>query len=272
MGGGKEDPECHFIASFVAAIINFPLWRAAAIEQSGFKVQGSNILVRYYKAVMQPPHRGLAATIFGMSWARGFIFYGSDIGRNWMNKMGFNKSLCIAVPPALCGVFVQVANMPLVRGTITIQNPSSEIHTVRAALIDIYGKKGIAGLWHGTSAGILKTVPKYVTAVAVRDWCEDKLPPADPSDANGATKRSAIKSVAAGLAGAALTNPLDVIRNEMFKTDLGLMKTVKDLWRQEGAAFLTRGITSNMTAVGVPLTFTIFLTDILRGMKKARGD
>ena len=32
-------------------------------------------------------------------------------------------------------------------------------------------------------------------------------------------RRSAVKSVAAGVAGAALTNPLDVIRNEMFKTD-----------------------------------------------------
>ena len=30
---------------------------------------------------------------------------------------------------------------------------------------------------------------------------------------------SAAKSVAAGIAGAALTNPIDVIRNEMFKTE-----------------------------------------------------
>lgn len=37
VGGGKgSHPECHFAASGVAAIINFPLWRAAAIGQSGF--------------------------------------------------------------------------------------------------------------------------------------------------------------------------------------------------------------------------------------------
>lgn len=37
MAGGKSShPECHFAASGVAAIINFPLWRAAAIGQSGF--------------------------------------------------------------------------------------------------------------------------------------------------------------------------------------------------------------------------------------------
>ena len=53
--------------------------------------------------------------------------------------------------------------MPLVRSTITIQNPSSPHHTVRAALRDIYLKRGLKGLWHGTSAGIMKTVPKYIT-------------------------------------------------------------------------------------------------------------
>lgn len=38
MAGGKgSHPECHFAASGLAAIVNFPLWRAAAIGQSGFK-------------------------------------------------------------------------------------------------------------------------------------------------------------------------------------------------------------------------------------------
>ncbi len=60
----------------------------------------------------------------------------------------------------------------------------------------------------------MKTVPKYITAVAVRDWCEDKLPKADPNDRNAQTIRSAVKSIAAGITGAALTNPLDVLRNE----------------------------------------------------------
>lgn len=30
-----KDADCHFAASFVAAVINFPLWRASAIAQSG---------------------------------------------------------------------------------------------------------------------------------------------------------------------------------------------------------------------------------------------
>jgi len=52
-------------------------------------------------------------------------------------------------------------------------------------------------------------------AVAVRDWCEEKLPNFGDKD-NPRLKliRSAIKSCCAGIAGAALTNPLDVIRNE----------------------------------------------------------
>jgi hypothetical protein len=75
-----KDADCHFAASFVAAIINFPLWRASAIAQSGFKLEGANFIVRYYKAVMQPPYRGVMATMLGMTWARGAIFYGSDAG------------------------------------------------------------------------------------------------------------------------------------------------------------------------------------------------
>lgn len=70
----SADADCHFAASTVAAIINFPLWRASAIAQSGFKLEGSNFVVRYYQAAVKPPFKGLGATIFGMSWARGAIF------------------------------------------------------------------------------------------------------------------------------------------------------------------------------------------------------
>lgn len=64
------------------------------------------------------------------------------------------------------------------------------------------------------SAGILKTVPKYVTAIVVKDFMEDQLPLKDSKDKSTQLVRSAVKAVAAGIAGAVLTNPLDVIRNE----------------------------------------------------------
>ena len=74
------DGDCHFFASFIAAIVNFPLWRASAIAQSGFKLEGYSLMEKYYKAVMLPPYRGFLATIGGMTWARGIIFYASDNG------------------------------------------------------------------------------------------------------------------------------------------------------------------------------------------------
>lgn len=61
-------------ASTIAAIVNFPLWRVSAIEQSGFKLEGTNFVARYYQAAVKPPFKGLGATIFGMSYARGAIF------------------------------------------------------------------------------------------------------------------------------------------------------------------------------------------------------
>lgn len=39
-------------------------------------------MVRYYKAVMKPPYRGVVATMVGMTWARAAIFFGSDIGKD----------------------------------------------------------------------------------------------------------------------------------------------------------------------------------------------
>lgn len=212
---GDQDADCHFAASFFAAVINFPLWRASAIAQSGFKIDGSNFLVRYYKAVMMPPYKGVIATMLGMTWARGAIFYGSERGRAVLKGLGYNEVIATTFPPMAIGIVVQVVNMPLVRATITIQDPKSELPNVRAALVHLYSTRGIAGLWHGVSAGILKTVPKYITAVVVKDVCEAYLPkPTDPADKQAHLMRSAVKSCAAGICGAALTNPLDVLRNE----------------------------------------------------------
>lgn len=91
---------------------------------------------------------------------------------------------------------------------------------------------------------------------------ERSLAPVDPSDRWGTLWRSAKKSVAAGVAGAALTNPLDVLRNEMFKTDLGVGEALAKLHREEGLAFTLRGMNKNLVAVAIPIAVTIFLTDV----------
>ena len=50
--------------------------------------------------------------------------------------------------------------------------------------------------------------------MVVKDLMEDYLPKAPPDDNTMHILRAAAKSSAAGMAGAALTNPLDVLRNE----------------------------------------------------------
>ena len=131
-----------------------------------------------------------------------------------LKESGFPSGLSTALPPLVIGVIVQFVNMPLVRATITIQDPKCELATVRQAIVHLYTTRGIKGLWHGVSAGIMKTVPKYITAVAVKDWMEDVLPKVEASDKTSQVIRSAVKSIAAGVSGAVLTNPLDVLRNE----------------------------------------------------------
>ena len=44
---------------------------------------------------------------------------------------------------------MQVVNQPIVRGTVTIQNPASTHANLGSALVDIYSTRGVAGLWHG---------------------------------------------------------------------------------------------------------------------------
>lgn len=245
MGGfkAKDHPRQYLAASALAASINYPLWRASAVGQSGFAVAAANVQIPFgifqpkrqwtiprslapYLHAFVPPYKGMVATVAGMTWARAAIFWGSDTGRDYMRRQTHrssrssslwyysNDTLATVLPPLVISTLVQCVNMPLVRATITIQNPASDLPNVSSAIRHIYHQHGLAGMWHGTSAGILKTVPKYCTAIAVKNKMEEWLPQPDLASSKNpsadALWRSAYKSSAAGIVGAALTNPLDV--------------------------------------------------------------
>merc|ERR1712228_758629 len=76
-GGGSSDPITYLSASGIAAVLNFPLWKAATIGQSGFAAAADSLYARM-RILFGPPYRGVAATMFGMTWARAAIFYCSD--------------------------------------------------------------------------------------------------------------------------------------------------------------------------------------------------
>ena len=276
----KQYPLEYLLASGLSATINYPLWRASAIGQSGFVVASTNsaaasaassttILASLapYRYALSPPYKGALATVLGMTWARAAIFWGSDAGRDWLLHHNYcTVQVATIVPPLVVSTLVQFVNMPLVRATVTIQNPQSTVPNVWQSIQLIYQQNGLAGLWHGTSAGVLKTVPKYCTAIIVKDAMEGLLPPVeDPSNRQQKLTRSAWKSAAAGVAGATLTNPLDVIRNEMFKTNLGFMDTIQHLRQQHHQSwnFMWRGLGKNMIAVAIPVACTLFFTDAL---------
>ena len=191
-----------------------------------------------------------------MTWARAAIFWGSDYGRDLLQNAGYSESVATVAPPLVVSTMVQVANQPLIRATITLQNPQLEtpLRNVMEAVRWLYGHKGLNSLWHGTTVGCFKTVPKYCTAVVVKDYMDEHvLPPALPSSPTSqydVLERSALKSVSAGVVGAVLTNPLDVIRNEMFKTHHGMFRTIRDLQAELGTwGWLTRGLGRNLVAV-----------------------
>lgn len=244
------------------------MWKASAVAQSGFTVSKGTGVIGKYIEIMKPPYHGMVAVIGGMSWARGAIFYGSDSLKERLRDEGYDIATATLLPPLLISTFVQIVNQPLVRASITIQNPASPYTNTIEAIRYIAREKGITKLWHGTSAGIMKTVPKYCTAIVVKDAVEAYLPKSEHPTKSEELNRSAIKSVTAGVCGAALTNPLDVIRNEMFKTDKGIFDSIRHLKETEGGnRFMLRGMTKNVIAVAIPIALTIFATDTLVALK-----
>lgn len=285
MGGGalaKEYPNEYFMAAFGAACLNYPLWRASAVGQSGFRMASISIAgvgvpatLTPYVYAFSPPYRGMVGVVLGMTWARAAIFWGSDRGKEFLQSHGVtDENISTLLPPLFVSTMVQCINQPIVRASITLQNPKFNCPNITSAVKHIHENHGLRGMWHGTSAGILKTVPKYCTAILVKDYMDRVLPPVDPSSPTVDSDRlwrSAAKSATAGVAGAALTNPLDVIRNEMFKKNASLVQTVKNLYDELGYKFLVRGIGKNMIAVAIPVGCTIFFTDTLIQLSKKRA-
>ena len=65
--------------------------------------------------------------------------------------------------------------MPLIRTSIISQDPSST--SIRASVKRVVTEEGVLGLWRGTTAGMMKTVPKYCTAVVVKDYIQKRYNP-----------------------------------------------------------------------------------------------
>lgn len=261
------DPVPYFAASAISAWWTFPLWKAAAVGQSGFELQAKSPLWRYVEAV-KPPWTGSFAVIGGMTWARAAIFFGSDEGAKKMKAYGCGTAIYTMLPPLVISVFVQCTNQPFVRSSIMLQDPQCKLaQGATFPNLSVIGHlartKGLQSLWVGTTAGILKTAPKYMTAIAIKDGMEKWLAPAPKGDKSATMLRTAKKSVAAGAAGAFLTNPLDVLRNEQFKTEEPMGKAFKRLCRDEGVRWFARGAEKNLIAVAVPIASTIFLTETI---------
>ena len=168
--GAQVDLISYLSGAGLAALVNFPLWKAAAIGQSGFTAQGPTFFARL-KVLLGPPYKGVAATLFGMTWARAAIFYCADAGRDRMLALGASPAAATALPAVGISTLVQVVNQPIVRGTITIQDPSSRHAGLVAALRHIHATRGVSGLWHGA----------FSLTLALHSRCEPGTPLSSPS-------------------------------------------------------------------------------------------
>jgi hypothetical protein len=204
-----------------------------------------------------------------MTWARASIFLGSEKGRAWLQSCGHGLVVSSTLPAIAISSLVQIVNQPFTRASVELQDPKVKLgRTVRFPTLHVLRHllvtRGVGAWWLGTDAALLKTVPKYVIAVAVKDKVGQWLAPIAYTRGDRGTRLgcSAAKSVAAGIAGTVLTNPFDVLRNEMFKTEESLWATSQRLFHTERCRWLWRGCKKNIIAAAVPITSTVFLADL----------
>lgn len=277
------DADCHYIGAFTAAVINFPVWRATTICQL-IEVEGASSFQKFVNALSRPPFRGTFATLFGMTWSRGTIFYGSDFGKQYMKDNGFSGPITSIIPPLVVSAVVQVLNTPLLFGTIALQNP----HTIENSVLDyvenIVKEYGYRGLFGGAIPGIIRNSPKYAAIVAINDYLDEELPlllrsyfpdiARDGTLADGSSRLEittlAVKSVAAGVGGAVLTNPIDVIHGECLRLgSSNPVRAVGSLLQTQGPLFFARGVLGSVVSVALPVSITIYVSDVMKKWKYA---
>lgn len=96
-----------------------------------------------------------------MTWARAAIFGGSEAGKRLLQERFHMGGVAASALPALVmASSVQCVNTPLFKATVALQDPRCPHRTVRASVRAIWREHGVRGLFHGTSAGVLKTAPK----------------------------------------------------------------------------------------------------------------
>lgn len=214
--------------------------------------------------------------VSGMTWARAAIFFGSDEGARFLRRSGCNTAVATALPPVLISAYVQVANQPFVRSSIMLQGDPQVSFAAASRLPNLEvlrhlrRTRGTSAWFLGAGIGVLRTVPKYVAAIVAKDAMDRILAPADRGSPSAAAARSLKKSLASGIIGAVMTNPLDVLQNEMFKTEETAGNALRRLCRTEGCRWLVRGLYQNVVASAVPIAITIFLTDTFADWGKRR--
>jgi hypothetical protein len=108
---GSSDLVSYLTGAGLAAVVNFPLWKAAAIGQSGFRTRGTTFW-QQLRVLFGPPYKGVVATMFGMTWARAAIFYCADLGKKKLLALGVNNQTATSVPAVAISTIVQARQLP----------------------------------------------------------------------------------------------------------------------------------------------------------------
>lgn len=250
-----------------ATAVNFPFWSATVKAQAGYNFHGMTVKEKLMNA-MKGPYRGFGATMVSATTARASIIFLSEKGAVALKDKGCSPRTANTVSSASSAVAVSMATHPVLRSVVLLQDPNSPQKTMGQSFRSIIEREGASGLWVGSGVHALRSIPKYTVAFTVKNYLDETLPNG-PNDEQTSGKMLA-KSLGAGVSSAAVSNPLDVIRNVKMQPDFASKPyhaVVSDLFEKEGLAFMARGLGRNMISVGMPMAIGFYITDLIHQVR-----
>ncbi|XP_040564494.1 solute carrier family 25 member 44 [Lepeophtheirus salmonis] len=114
-------------------------------------------------------------------------------------------------------------------------------------IVSIYQRDGFRGFYRGYTASLCTYVPSGASWWAFYDIFQKLYAHMVPDNTAHMTLQT-ISAMSAGASSSVITNPLDLLRARVQIHRTSIPDTMSKLWREEGMAVFTKGLTARMSA------------------------
>ena len=175
-----------------------------------------------------------------------------------------------AAAGGLAGLTQCVATNPMEIVKIRLQTASLE--GVKLSPMQAVNELGIKGLYRGAPATLARDIPFSVAFFALYGHLKDTW--ATDADGNTSFGKVLVSGMGAGMLGAALSTPPDVVKTRLQIKDAkhtSMVAQTKDILANEGAAALFKGVVPRMMIIGPLFAITLFSYEVQKWMMVKLG-